>query len=458
MQPRLLKLIDDIRSSYWFIPSLMALAALGLGIGVVYLDVAVGTDWLTELGWYQSNTSDGAREVLSTIAGSAITVAGVVFSITIVSVSFAAGQYGPRVLTNFMRDRGNQITLGTFIATFLYCIIVLRTIRGGPEEREFVPDLAIMIALVLALCSISVLIFFIHHVPRSIHANNVVARVGRQLVEAFDKLYPEFIGGGEATQDALALRIPPALRDTGRQEAVETGQTIPILSPRTGYIEAIDDDQLMKVALGCDLVLRLDCRPGDFIHEGRVFAHAWPGHRTDEKAVTAIEAAFAVGSQRTPMQDTRFLVDELVEIGTRALSPGVNDPFTAIACLDWLGAGLSQLARRSIPGPLRSDSQGALRVVALPLGFEDYLGLAFGQFRQYLASDRNAAVHALRTIGRVGSDCEDPARLAQLREEACALAALARDRLSPDLAGEVETAAAQWDARLAERAGGMTAA
>lgn len=136
MQPGLLKMLETIRSSYWFIPTIMAVMAVITGIGMVFLDVRLGTDWLKEFGWYQSNTPDGAREVLSTIASSAITVAGVVFSITIVAVSFAAGQYGPRVLGNFMRDRGNQITLGTFIATFLYCILVLRTIRGETTTRS----------------------------------------------------------------------------------------------------------------------------------------------------------------------------------------------------------------------------------------------------------------------------------------------------------------------------------
>ncbi len=452
MQPRLLKLLDDTRSSYWFIPTLMALGALALGIGVVYLDVQVGSEWLTDFGWYQSNTADGAREVLSTIAGSAITVAGVVFSITIVSVSFAAGQYGPRVLTNFMRDRGNQITLGTFIATFLYCIIVLRTIRGGPDEREFVPDLAIMIALVLALCSIAVLIFFIHHVPQSIHANTVVARIGRQLIDAFDRVYPESIGKGGPGTEADTQQVPPGLRHGERQGSDTAPGVLAIRSPRTGYIEAIDDGQLMKIAHAADLIVRLDCRPGDFIHRGRVFAHAWPASRADDKAIAAIADAFAVGTRRTPMQDTRFLIDELVEVGTRALSPGVNDPFTAIACLDWLGAGLSQLARRTIPSPLRSDQDGALRVIALPLGFEDFLDLAFGQFRQYLASDRNAAVHALRTIARIGADCADPARRASLRIEARALAVLARESLCAELGHDVSGAAAECEALLAEGA------
>jgi len=437
MQPSLLKITNDIRSSYWFVPSLMAVAALATGAGVVYLDARIGSDWLRQFGWYQSNTSDGAREVLSTIAGSAITVAGVVFSITIVSVSFAAGQYGPRVLANFMRDRGNQITLGTFIATFLYCIIVLRTIRGGPDEREFVPDLAIMIALLLALGSISVLIFFIHHVPQSIHANSVVARIGRQLLEAVDEIYPEFIGEAPLDESWARRQVPDGFSDGSLLGEKDSADCYVIRSPRTGYIEAIDDERLLEIAREEELVLRLDSRPGEFIHKGRAFVSVWPGRKASAETIKALQAAFAVGARRTSLQDTRFLVDELVEVGARALSPGINDPFTAIACLDWLGAALSELGRREFPSHLRTEAGGTLRVIAIPFAFADYVRLALGQFRPYLAGDRNAAVHGLLTIERVLADCRKPRDRIALLEEGDALLALAREKLSPSLRAEL---------------------
>ena len=434
MQPGFLKLLDTIRSSYWFIPSVMAVAAIITGIGMVIVDLRVGSDWLKDLGWYQSNTPDGAREVLSTIASSAITVAGVVFSITIVAVSFAAGQYGPRVLSNFMRDRGNQITLGTFISTFLYCILVIRTIRGGDDDDlEFVPDLAVIMAILLALCSIAVLIYFIHHVPRSINANVLVAQIGRQLVEAVDRLYPEFIGSGgssEVRNEAL-VGCPAA---TANHAARAHGHHVAIRSPRSGYIETLDDEQLMTLASGNDLVLSLEYRPGEFIHRGRVFAKVWSKTECEDSWTQSIKDAFAVGSERTPLQDTRYLFDELVEVGARALSPGINDPFTAIACLDWLGAGLSEVARRVIPSPLRTDGEGAVRVIAKSSDFAGYVWLAFGQFRPYLASDRNAAAHALKTMAKVADDCEDLIRIAALRAEADALTQLAKERLGERLA------------------------
>ena len=180
MRLRLFHIAESVRSSYWFVPAVMAAGALVLGVAAVWLDAGPGTQWLDHLGWYQKAKPEAAREMLSAIAASMITVAGVVFSITIVAIAFAAGQYGPRVLTNFMSDRGNQTTLGTFIGTFVYSLVVLRTIHSG--DTAFVPQFAVLLGIFLALCSIAVLIFFVHHVPRSIHVNAVIGRIGEQLI------------------------------------------------------------------------------------------------------------------------------------------------------------------------------------------------------------------------------------------------------------------------------------
>ena len=444
MPPQLLKLLEDVRSSYWFVPALMAIAALILGASVIYVDAEIGSGWLDGLGWYQSNRPAGAREVLSTIAGSAITVAGVVFSITIVSVSFAASQYGPRVLTNFMGDRGNQVTLGTFIATFLYCLVVLRTIRGG-GEGDFVPDLAILVALLLALCSIGVLIFFIHHVPQSIHVNSVVAGIGRQLIVSLEDRFPETIGRPGNAADLGEAAVPASLRGAALTPAADVAS---VPSPSTGYIEAIDDERLMEIARRSGLVLQLRYQPGDYIHAGRGFALAWPGERMTPEDLDRLQGTFAVSSRRTPLQDTRFLVDELVEVGTRALSPGVNDPFTAMTCLDWLGAALSEAARREMPSPYRRDDKGDLRVIAAPLTFAIYVERALGQFRQYLASDKNACLHAFLTVERIADACAADDRIAALAAEVEALRLAAKGGLEASLFARVDEAAKATDARL----------
>lgn len=455
MQLRLLKLVEDVRASYWFVPSLMAFAALVLGATVIYIDAVIGTKWLQALSWFQDNEPDGAREVLSTIAGSAITVAGVVFSITIVSVSFAASQYGPRVLTNFMSDRGNQVTLGTFIATFLYCLMVLRTIRGG-DDNNFVPDLAILVALFLALCSIAVLIFFVHHVPRSIHVNTVIAGIGRQLIASMDERFPEYIGNSAGSSDEALIeaKIPEALQ-SGSHPSLNM-QATPARSPATGYIEAIDDERVMKTACHAGLVIRLHYQPGDYIHRGRMFAEVWPRAQLTDKAREELEGAFAVSSQRTPLQDLRFLIDELVEVGTRALSPGVNDPFTAITCIDWLGAALSDAAQRKLPSPYRLDKCGDLRVIAAPLTFADIVDRALGQFRQYLATDKNACLHTIRTIELVAAACASEEQVKVLIGQAEELRSASREALDPSLFELVERSADDAIARLRDLTGGLS--
>ena len=410
---------EAVRASYWFIPSLMTIAAAVLSVVLIGLDGRIGAEWIREVPFLYGNRPEGARAVLSTIAGSMIGVAGVTFSITIASVVYASGQYGPRLLANFMDDRGNQITLGTFIATFLYCLLVLRTIRTAGEGDgaigEFVPHVAILVGLGLAVASVGVLIYFIHHVPESIHVSNLVAGVGRDLLGKVDTLFPERIGAGgaatEADGDDPESPLPDGFYDDAQRVAADGA----------GYVSGIDADAILRLACEHDLLLRVRHRPGDFVADGDTLVLAWPPDRVSDEACTAIRTAFAWGAQRTARQDVRFLVDELVEIAARALSPGVNDPFTAISCVDWLGAALKDLAGRDFPRPERYDEDGELRVVAHPTTFEQFVGGVFGQLRPYLSSDRNAALHALKTIGEVAGRVTDDGQRVALRHEADAI-------------------------------------
>jgi uncharacterized membrane protein len=446
MKLPLLQLWRGFSASYWFVPSLMVILAIVLGALMVWLDSGPAAGLLDALGWYQQSKPQGAREVLSAIAASMITVAGVVFSITIVAISFAANQYGPRILTNFMSDRGNQITLGTFIGTFVYSIVVLRTIYSG--DSEFVPQLAVMVAMLLALCSIAVLIYFIHHVPESIHINTITAHVGRQLISSIDKQFPACFGD------------PPehsAEQVEGFERAAEAafgsgGNAKPVECRASGYLQAIDDGHLLSVARKHDLVISVQLAPGHFVYEGRTIALAAPSERLDEDAEQAMQASWAVGSSRTPDQDLLFLIDELVEIATRALSTGVNDPYTAMTCADWLTAAAVEFARRQPTSPYRLDEDGDLRVVAPTGTFGVHLERGFGHLRPYAAGDINAAVHLLSRIALIASEVGSDKHAETLSREAEALFALARrqhegpslERLEEEMA---KTRAAILDAR-----------
>ncbi|HVF83278.1 MAG TPA: DUF2254 domain-containing protein [Sphingomicrobium sp.] len=407
--------LQAIRSSYWFIPSIMALLAILLGALMIWVDVRLGSSWIKGVSWYQQIRADGAREVLSTIAGSMVTVAGVVFSITIVALSYASSQYGPRVLTNFMSDRGNTITLGTFIATFLYCLMVLRTIRGG--EDDFVPQYAVIVAMLLAVCSIGVLIYFIHHVPQSIHINNVVARIGEQLVRDAKSHFPAMIGSNN--DEGLARSVPTLLH------------SFSVPAAATGYIQSIDHDGLLTLARKADVLVRLRYRPGDFVMYGRGLADiAPPGHWSDQQT-EALQDCFTVGNKRTPEHDLMFLVSELVEIAARALSPGVNDPMTAVTCLDWLGAGGTEFAIREMPQAVRQDDTGVARLIADPDSFAFFVDRGFGRLRQYASADVIAALHWLRVVGELAASCRTPDQINVLQKEAT----LFREQAAASLGG-----------------------
>ncbi|MBA3510762.1 DUF2254 domain-containing protein [Sphingomonas sp.] len=423
MRAHFFRLIEGLRASYWFVPSLMAFFAIVLGALMVWLDAGPATGLLDGLGWYQKAKPDGAHQVLSTIAGSMITVAGVVFSITIVAIAYAASQYGPRILTNFMSDRGNQVTLGTFIATFVYCLVVLRTIRGG-GDGEFVPQMAVAVGLVLAICSIAVLIYFIHHVPNSIHINNVVARIGKQLLRSVDDRFPAQVGDpiDEAEQASEELSAGErALQDGTGAKAV--------CAHCNGYLQAVEDEALMDIACDKDLVLRLHHIPGDYLFDGEMIVSAWPAERVDEATGGSLRRSYSVGNNRTPTQDILFLVDELVEISARALSSGVNDPYTAITCLDWLGAAVAQLGRRRMPSPRRVDPQGTVRVIAVPDSYAGFIDRGFGRMRPYVARDVTAALHMLDTLAQVAARCRLSDRRQLLAAQAESLLTLAEEEL-----------------------------
>lgn len=423
MQARLFNVWMAVNSSYWFIPSAMALLAIILGIFMVWLDTRIGVNWLNEqVGWFQSIKPAGARSVLSAIATSMLTVAGTVFSITIAAITFASGQFGPRLLTNFMSDRGNTVTLGTFVATSVYSLVVLRTIRAEEGGGGFVPQVAVTVAILLAFCSIAVLIYFINHVPRTIHINQVVAQIGRQLIGSVDDRFPRSIG---------APARPPAERSEPIQPPPESiGPSQSILAGETGYIQTIEEGDLLDAASERELVLRLHYRPGDFVAAGRPLLEAWPLDRLDDEVCAELRQAIIIGDERTPYGDLHFLIEELVEVASRALSTGVNDPVTAITCMDWLGAGLSEIASRTLPDPVRRSKDGKARVIAFPDRFETLIDLSLGRLRHYAAGDPTAAMHLLKTIGLVASSCTSDERVRLLDQERQRLARLAEERLT----------------------------
>jgi uncharacterized membrane protein len=391
MSARLQNLWEQLRANFWFVPTLMTAGALLLAFAMINLDQAVRDAAISQLGWTYTRGPEGARALLSTVAGSVITVASVTFSITITALTLASSQFGPRLLRSFLRDSGNQIVLGTFIATFLYCLLVLRTVHGSGDDA-FVPNIAVAVGVGLAIASLGVLIYFINHVSVAIQVEHVIAAVGRDLDEVIDHMFPEPLGHAE----------PEAPHEREHLAGREAG--LPILANGFGYVQAIDTDSVLRIATEHDLVIELLRQPGDVVLRGLSLACAWPQERVDEQLAQEIASVYILGEQRTLTQDVLCAVDQLVEIAVRALSPGINDPFTAVACTDRLGAALSRLAGRNVPEAHRYDEHGDLRVIAEPLPFAKIVDSAFDQIRQYGASSVLVSARLLEIIALI-LDC-----------------------------------------------------
>ena len=394
MKAYLQQLLYRIKGSYWFIPSLMVLSAIVLSQVTIWIDRTVGNAWLQDYWFTSMNQPDGARALLATVAGSMITVAGVTFSLTILAVSHATSHFGPRLLDNFMRDRGNQITLGTFVATFLYCLLVLRVVRGGavPESWDlsveaFVPQLSLFVSLVLTIASVGELIYFIHHVPDSIHISTVLRRLSVDMSEKFDELYPETVG--------------QALDEEEDVPSLSSDFLHTVRSDVTGYLQGIDDDELIRFAKDHQAVVRLIKRPGDFIRRSEIIAEVTRTADWNEDHAKKIRHGFAIGYSRTPTQDVFFILNEFVEVATRALSPGVNDPFTAMQCIDWLSDGLVQLSQRKLPTPYRMDEQDELRIITTEVTRADFVQSMLWQLIPYVRNDRNASLYFIESMKRV---------------------------------------------------------
>ncbi len=402
MNARLIKLWQDLQSSYYFIPALMGLGALILAVITSQIDRNLGTDHKQYLGWFSSNSPEGARAILSTIAGSMITVAGVTFSMTMVAVTSASAQFGPRLIGNFMRDKANQFTLGTFTSTFVYCLLIMRVTRTGDpsivdnQVSAIIPNVSLLVALGMTLISVGVLIYFVHHIPETLNVGKITARLGRELRKTIEKL---------SDDDDINIQSNVDLSRLSQKDALA------IKSDDEGYLQTFNTEALLKLAKENGLIIRIQFRPGDFCIKGNVIAHVWGCHdENSEKIEQKIKTAFALGGERTVHQNVLFLADELVEILARALSPGVNDPFTAINCMNWFHSVLNHLSHAPSPSPYKVDDEGEIRLIIFPISFERFLSVICDQSRPYISTDRNATFHMISVLTELAASCEDMKR------------------------------------------------
>jgi uncharacterized membrane protein len=389
-----------LNASFWFVPAVMALLAISLAFVLIEVDAlrdVAQTDNPTAL--YTFGPA-GARATLSVIASSMITVASLIFSITMLSLQLASSQFGPRTLGNFMQDRSNQIVLGTFIATFLYCLVVLRSVRGT-EGSSFVPHLAVAFGVLMAAASVAVLLYFIHHIASSIRVETLLEKLAVEGCAAVDHVFPERLGHGQA-DEAVGQPLPDDFVTDSRQIAADSD----------GYVQSIGGDVLMRIAAKHDLVLRIVARPGVFVTKGACVITAYPKARVSDKIDEDLRGAVVIGRDRTPYQDLDFAIRRIVELAQRSLSPGINDPTTALYCIDRLGQVLGRFSDRDIPSPMRLDQSGQLRVLTEVFDLGDLTCRAFAAIARYGMTDVDVVTRVAQTLATLETSFPVAARIA----------------------------------------------
>ncbi len=399
---------EVLRTNFWMVPSVEVLGAIALFWATLEVDRAVYHGTLRLPAWVENGSADTAREILLAVAAAIMTVIGINFSVTIVTLTLASTQFGPRMLRNFIRDRGTQVTLGTFVATAVYCVLVLVSIGPG-SHGVFVPHLSVSVVFLLVLVDLAVLIYFLHHIAIQIQLPFVIASIARDLANYLHVRKPDIrMSTGDERDDTDEVA---ALIDT-----IESSGTM-IATPKGGYLQAIRYDKLIRAASAADAVVHLPYRPGHFLVEGRELAAVWPPQAADRIA-RCLKRAQVTGPVRTLAQDPAFGIDQLVEIAIRALSPAVNDTYTALACVDWLGNTLSKLARVWAPAQAYRDRAGAVRVICEQISYENLVHRSFDKIRQASRGMPALLMRQLEALNAIMEQTTDAEQARVLMDEA----------------------------------------
>lgn len=422
--------VYDLKDSLWYRPGLMTAAALVLSLLTLQLDSYLFSTRQVQLPWLFEGGSEGARGVLTAIAGTMITVATTAFSVTLVALQLGSSQFSPRILRSFTGDVGNQMVLGIFIATFAYSLSVLRAVRSQQQDFEaFVPTISVTVALLLAFVSVASLIYFFHHATRTIQASVVIDRT---LTDTRALIEKQANWLGEPTQRLLRepLPLPASFRMLGT-----------VASRRAGYLQDFDRGQLVELAAIHAVIIRLEPCIGDYLNTGTPLATVWQetgaeeadGER-EESIAEAIQRCFEIGMERTLERDSLFGMQQLTDIALLALSPGTNDPTTALSVIDNVGTAIIEAAGVSGAEVVCADDD-AIRLTYRVPNFADYLHIPFDQIRYYGSSDPHVVIHVLRTLEVIAREVgpeytPEVKRVAQEYKESAAM----QDWIAADMA------------------------
>jgi uncharacterized membrane protein len=413
---------EELRTTLWVVPSLLVVVSVLLFLVTFEIDVAAYHDPHLLPTWIRTGSADAERQVLIAIAAAIITVVGVVFSITILALTLASQQFGPRMMRNFVRDIGNQVTLGVFVGTFVFSVLALGSISS--VSKGFVPYLSTSVAEALMLVDLGVLIYFIHHIAKSIQLPEVIAGIAHDLMESIDAEFPDRVR--VVTDPHLPLErgksVPELLK-----LIEERGAAVP--SQVSGYIQYVGYSQLIAIATRADSVIRLEHRPGHFLATGRPLAMVWPRGAAPEVA-RALAKAHVTGPHRTLVQDPVFAIDQLVEIAIRALSAAVNDTFTALTCIDWLSAGLGRVSGRVLDEGVYRDSAGSVRLIEFDPSYARMVNRSFDKIRQAARGMPAVLIRLIDSLGSILLDTTSANQRVVLRRQADMVLRLAEDTVT----------------------------
>jgi uncharacterized membrane protein len=400
---------EALRTNLWVIPLLATVVVVLLFVVTYAVDRSAYDGLLTLPSWVLSGTADVARVLLATVAASIITVVGIVFSITIVALTLASTQFGPRMLRNFVRDPGTQLSLGTFVASFCYAMTTLVSVGGGPHG-DFVPHLSITVTLIFTLFDVAVLIYFLNHVATMIQLPVVISNIATTLVNEVT-----------AMERASALETGMARGPSHEELSARLADSgAPIRTPRSGYLQVIRHDVLVEIATKADAVVQLPHRPGHFMVAGQVIAWVWPPEAADAVA-ERLALGHVAGAYRTLPQDVSFGFDQLVEIALRALSPAVNDTFTGMTCIDWIADCLCRISIIWHPQGIRRDADGNIRVIAFQPDFERLVERTFDTIRQAAVGMPAIMIRQLDALAKIIEQIPDRKRRTALIRQAEAI-------------------------------------
>ncbi|GAA3525504.1 DUF2254 domain-containing protein [Zobellella aerophila] len=365
----MLRYWEQIRTSFWFVPGLLALAGLSLALIMPWFEHFFPLLGLSDFAF------DPGRQALAIIASGAISVTGVVFSITLVVLNMAASQLGPRLVRNFMAEGTTQWILGAFLATFIYCLIAGVNMQ---QHRPF--QLTLLVGLLAGIFSFMLLILFIHHVSVYIQIPRVLERVGCELKAHLRALFPPL-------EDASMAEPSLAHQHQLKKKLMD------VAAPASGYVQGIDLDQLLNLASCHGGFIRLCYRPGHYLIEGCTLARVWVREEHKSALIAGLHDAVLTGSERTAIQDPEFAVHQLVEVALRALSPGINDPYTALHCLNKLADALALLSTRQVGLTYCYDERRILRLELYPYSYGGIVDAAFQQIRQSALGNAAVVIH-----------------------------------------------------------------